>query len=135
VQPNGPPVWVGAQADEVVRLAGALADGWNGWGLGPGEFGRKAALMAEEAGAAGREAEATWAGIALVGEDEDEVARLLEARRGRGMPADGIWSGTGERFAEHARELEGAGASWLIVVPAGPPDRPEVIAAAFGLDR
>src|SRR5262249_4048308 len=31
VRPGGPPLWIGAQADAVVRLAGAVADGWNGW--------------------------------------------------------------------------------------------------------
>ena len=79
VRPGGPPLWVGAQADEVVRLAGAVADGWNGWGASAEEFARKARLLAEEAGAAGREVEPTWAGIALVGEDEPEAERLATA--------------------------------------------------------
>jgi alkanesulfonate monooxygenase SsuD/methylene tetrahydromethanopterin reductase-like flavin-dependent oxidoreductase (luciferase family) len=132
VQPNGPPVWIGAQADAVVRLAGAVADGWNGWGLDPEEFGRKARLLAEEAGAAGREAEATWAGIALVGEDEGEAERLGRARQEKGMTSDGVWIGGTERFAGFAGELEAAGASWVIVVPAGPADRLEVVARAAG---
>jgi alkanesulfonate monooxygenase SsuD/methylene tetrahydromethanopterin reductase-like flavin-dependent oxidoreductase (luciferase family) len=127
---GGPPVWIGAQADAVVRLAGALADGWNGWGLEPDEFRRKARLLAEEAGAAGREVEATWAGIALVGEDEDEARSLVEARRARGMSEDGVWTGGAERFGEFAEELREAGATWLILVPAGPTDRMEVIARA-----
>lgn len=125
---GGPPVWVGAQADAVVRLAGAVADGWNGWGDAPEEFARKATLLAEEAGAAGREVEATWAGIALVGEDEPEAERLAAARRERGMSTDDIWVGGSERFAEHVRALGEAGATWVIVVAAGPPDRPELIA-------
>ena len=130
VQPGGPPVWVGAQADEVVRLAGAVADGWNGWGAMPEEFARKATLLAEEAGAAGREVEPTWAGIALVGEDEAEADRLSAARRDRGMSTDGVWVGGAQRFAEHVGALAAAGATWVIVVPAGPRDRAEVIARA-----
>jgi len=125
---GGPPVWIGGQADEVVRLAGAVADGWNGWGAEPGEFARKATLLAEEAGAAGREVEPTWAGIALVGEDEPEAERLATARRERGMSTDDIWVGGAERFVEHVRALEAAGATWVIVVPAGPADRGELIA-------
>ncbi len=131
--PGGPPVWVGAQSDEVVRLAGSVADGWNGWGLDPVPFARKARLLAEEAGAAGREAEATWAGIALVGEDETETDRLLAARRERGMVEEGVWVGSAARFAGHLDALGEAGATWAIVVPAGPADRLEVVAGAAGL--
>ena len=129
-RPGGPPVWIGAQADEVVRLAGAVADGWNGWGVAPEVFARKATLLAEEAGAAGREAEPTWAGIALVGEDDAEADRLAVARRERGMSTDDVWIGGARRFAEHVAGLAEAGATWVIVVPAGPPDRVEVIAGA-----
>jgi alkanesulfonate monooxygenase SsuD/methylene tetrahydromethanopterin reductase-like flavin-dependent oxidoreductase (luciferase family) len=132
VQAGGPPVWIGAQADEVVRLAGAVADGWNGWGNTPEEFARKATLLAEEAGANGREAEPTWAGIALVGEDEAEAERLAAARRERGMSEEGVWIGGADRFAEHVAGLGAAGATWVIVVPAGPADRVEVVAAAAG---
>ena len=126
--PAGPPIWVGAQADAVVGLAGRLADGWNGWGLEPGTFARKAKLLAEEAGAAGREAEATWAGIVLVGEDEEDATRLLERRRARGMPDDGLWCGSAGRFAETVASLGEAGATWTILVPAGPPDRVNLLA-------
>ena len=61
-------------------MAGRLADGWNGWGLGPDQFRSKAKLLEEEAARAGRRGEATWAGIVLVGEDERDAAALLEAR-------------------------------------------------------
>ncbi|MFL5800035.1 MAG: LLM class flavin-dependent oxidoreductase [Actinomycetota bacterium] len=132
-RPGGPPVWIGAQADEVVRLAGAVADGWNGWGASAESFARKATLLAEEAGAAGREAEPTWAGIALVGEDEAEAGRLATARRERGMTSDDVWIGGAERFAEHVAGLAASGATWVIVVAAGPADRAELIARASGL--
>lgn len=130
VRAGGPPVWVGAQAEEVVRLAGRVADGWNGWGSPPEDFARKATILAEEAGAAGREVEATWAGIALVGEDEAEADRLAEARRQRGMSSEEVWIGGAERFGEHVAALGDASATWVIVVPAGPVDRAEVILRA-----
>ena len=128
VQAGGPTVWVGAQSDEVVKLAGRLADGWNGWGLGPEEFRSKAKLLAEEAEQAGRITEATWAGIVLVGQDDEEVEALLERRHRSNMIDALSWSGTAERFVEHLRDLADAGATWAIMVVAGPAGRRELIA-------
>jgi alkanesulfonate monooxygenase SsuD/methylene tetrahydromethanopterin reductase-like flavin-dependent oxidoreductase (luciferase family) len=130
-QQGGPSIWVGAQADPVVALAGRLADGWNGWGLHPSAFARKARILGDEAGRTGREAEATWAGIVLVGEDEAETEQLLARRRSRGMPEEGLWAGPVERFGEMVHALEEGGASWVIVVPAGPPDRVELLATTL----
>jgi alkanesulfonate monooxygenase SsuD/methylene tetrahydromethanopterin reductase-like flavin-dependent oxidoreductase (luciferase family) len=129
-RPGGPPLWLGALSDEVVRLAGRTADGWNGWGLDPAAFGAKASLLAEAAAGAGRAGavEATWAGIALVGEDDGEAARLMAARRAKGMPADGVWSGGVDRFLGFLRDLEDAVGTWTVLVPAGPPDRIDLIA-------
>jgi alkanesulfonate monooxygenase SsuD/methylene tetrahydromethanopterin reductase-like flavin-dependent oxidoreductase (luciferase family) len=132
IRSGGPPVWVGAQADEVVRLAGRLADGWNGWGMDASRFATKASLLAEAAAEAGREdVEATWAGIALLGSDEAEAASLLDARRGKGM-GDPDWHGTADGFRAFLEELEAAGASWAIVVPAGPADRLDLLASIRG---
>jgi alkanesulfonate monooxygenase SsuD/methylene tetrahydromethanopterin reductase-like flavin-dependent oxidoreductase (luciferase family) len=128
VQAGGPAVWVGAQSDEVVQFAGRVADGWNGWGLAPVEFRAKAMLLAKESEAAGRTTEATWAGIVLVGEDEAEVQALLENRRRSNMIDALAWSGTAERFVEHLRDLADAGATWAIMVVAGPAGRRELIA-------
>ena len=125
---GGPPVWLGGQADEVVRLAGRLADGWNGWGLEPAHLARKAAILREAAAGREVEPEPTWAGIALVGRDEEDAEELLHARRTRGMPDTGIFVGGAEAFADYLRRIEEAGARWAILVPAGPPDRVELIA-------
>ena len=127
-RPGGPPVWVGGLADDVVRIAGSIADGWNGWGLDPSAFRRKASILWQEAEAAGHGAEATWAGIVLLGRDETEVATLLEARRARGMTVDDIWAGTAEGFSAFIGDLEEAGATWVIVVAAGPADRLDMLA-------
>ena len=128
VQTGGPPVWIGAQADEVVRMAGRLADAWNGWGLLPDRFRVKAAILAEEAAAANRRAEATWAGIVLIGEDKADVDRLLESRRQKGMTDELAWAGPADDFVEYVRELADAGAEWIIMVLAGPAGRRELIA-------
>jgi alkanesulfonate monooxygenase SsuD/methylene tetrahydromethanopterin reductase-like flavin-dependent oxidoreductase (luciferase family) len=127
-QDGGPPIWVGAQSDEVVRMAGRLADGWNGWGLRPAEFRQKAEVLMEASEAAGRRVEATWAGIVLLGEDEAEAERLIQERRKRGMEDGVAFAGAADRFADYARELAGAGATWIIVVLAGPPGRRQLLA-------
>lgn len=126
--PGGPPIWLGAQAKQVIRIAGRLADGWNGWGLTVELFRERADILVREAEAAGRAAEATWAGIALVGEDETEARELLERRRSRGMDDD-IWAGTAAELTTFLLGLEGAGATWAVLVPAGPKDRAALIAS------
>jgi alkanesulfonate monooxygenase SsuD/methylene tetrahydromethanopterin reductase-like flavin-dependent oxidoreductase (luciferase family) len=128
VQEGGPPIWVGAQNEEVVRMAGRVADGWNGWGLAPGRFRQRAEILAEEAARSHRRADATWAGIVLLGEDEAEAERLLEDRGRRGMQDGVAFAGAADRFAGHVRRLAEAGATWVIVVLAGPPGRRQLMA-------
>ncbi len=127
VRSGGPPIWIGAQADEVVRLSGRLADGWNGWGLDVEAFGAKARLLAEAAEEAGRRAEPTWAGIVLVGADRAETGDLMERRRARGME-EAAWAGTPEELVAFLHALAGAGATWAVLVVAGPADRRDLIA-------
>lgn len=122
-----PAIWLGAQADQVVRLAARAADGWNGWGMDPAAFARKSRLLQEEAAAAGRAAEATWAGIVLLGENQEEAERLLTQRREKNLE-DVAWSGTVDGFVGFLEELAAAGASWAILVLAGPPGRRELLA-------
>ena len=126
-QAKGPPIWIGAQADPVVRMAGRIADGWNGWGLHPTTFHGKVDLLFDEAASAGRTVEATWAGIVLVGEDEAEAERLTEARAKKNMDAL-AWTGPADRFAEFLHTLADGGASWAILVLAGPGGRRELLA-------
>jgi alkanesulfonate monooxygenase SsuD/methylene tetrahydromethanopterin reductase-like flavin-dependent oxidoreductase (luciferase family) len=127
VQPGGPPIWIGAQADSVVQMAGRLADGWNGWALHPTAFHRKVDLLREAAGQAGRSVQASWAGIVLVGEDEPEAERLHQARLDKNLDAL-AWVGPVDRFTEFLHTLHDAGATWAIFVLAGPPGRRELIA-------
>lgn len=122
---GGPPVWVGGQADPVIRLAGRLADGWNGWGLDPESFAGRVSVLREAAGR--RPVEATWAGIALVGADRAELEALSERRRARGLDDD-AWEGTADELIEQIQALGSAGATWTIMVPAGPADRRALLA-------
>ncbi len=124
---DGPPVWVAGQADDLVRMAARHADAWNGWGLDAPSVARKASLLEGEASAHGRAVEATWAGLVLAGTDEAETAALLERRRERGLD-DEIWVGTTDDLVSFLRELEAAGASWAVLVTAGPRDRRDLVA-------
>jgi alkanesulfonate monooxygenase SsuD/methylene tetrahydromethanopterin reductase-like flavin-dependent oxidoreductase (luciferase family) len=124
-RPNvAPAVWVGGRAEAVVRLAARSADGWNGWGASPENFRAKAALLREEAERAGRDGpvQATWAGIVVVGEDEAEAKALAQEREAKGIDALGF-HGSAEGFAQFLEDLATAGATWAIVVLAGPGDR------------
>jgi alkanesulfonate monooxygenase SsuD/methylene tetrahydromethanopterin reductase-like flavin-dependent oxidoreductase (luciferase family) len=123
---GGPPIWVGGQADEVIRIAARMADGWNGWGMDPQRFAARARALRDAAEEAGRSAEPTWAGIVLVGEDDREAKRLLDLRRERGME-DPSWWGSAEAFSGFLGQLGEAGATWAAFVPAGPPDRRRLV--------
>lgn len=124
----GPPVWVGGFADAVVRIAAAEADAWNGWGMSLPEFTRKTDLMRRSAAERSRTVEATWAGIVVVGRDDEEAQAMLEERRRRRVWGSNAWAGSVRSLTRWLEGLETAGASWAVLVPAGAPDRVEMIA-------
>jgi len=126
--PGEPAVWVGGLSDEVLAVAARVADAWNGWGLDAEAFVARAGTLRGLAG--GRTVAPTWAGIALVGEDGADLDLLVADRTARGLSLDGLWSGTVEDWRRFADELRSAGATWCVVLPAGPADRLDVIAHA-----
>jgi alkanesulfonate monooxygenase SsuD/methylene tetrahydromethanopterin reductase-like flavin-dependent oxidoreductase (luciferase family) len=126
---GSPQLWVGGRSDAVLGVAARVADAWNGWGDDVVGFTAKAARLGELAD--GRTVSPTWGGIALVGEDAPDLDRLLAERAAKGMSTDGIWTGTASELRSFVDDLGEAGATWFVVLPAGPPDRIEVIAAAL----
>ena len=124
-QDGGPPVWIGAQADAVVRMAGRIADGWNGWGLDAVGYASKVATLREAAG--DRAVEPTWAGIVLAGKDDAETSELVRKRRARGLDEE-AWTGTVVQLREFLDALGRAGATWAVMVLAGPADRRALVA-------
>jgi alkanesulfonate monooxygenase SsuD/methylene tetrahydromethanopterin reductase-like flavin-dependent oxidoreductase (luciferase family) len=128
-----PPVWIGGLSDGVLRQAARTADAWNGWGLGLEDFrGRVERLRAlvSEAGRDLDEVPPTWAGIALVGDDRADLARLVEARDEQGLPGD-VWAGTVAELRGFMEALAELGTAWFVVLPAGPRDRVDAVARAF----
>ena len=117
--------WVGCPT-RCSRSRPGRADAWNGWGQDPDAFAASAARL--RALADGRDVAPTWGGIALVGEDRADLDRLLAERDERGLPREGLWTGTADELRAFAGRLEDAGAAWCIVLPVGPPDRLELIA-------
>jgi hypothetical protein len=103
----------------VVAIAGRVADAWNGWGLDVEGSGRRSSGCARRP--TGVPVEATWGGIALVGEDRADIDRLLAARAEKGLPVEGVWTGTADELRTFVSALEAAGAtgSWSC-----PPGRP-----------
>jgi alkanesulfonate monooxygenase SsuD/methylene tetrahydromethanopterin reductase-like flavin-dependent oxidoreductase (luciferase family) len=126
---GAPQLWVGGRSDAVLGVAARVADAWNGWGDDLQGFAAKAARLRELAD--GRTVPPTWAGIALVGESADDLERLLTERAAKGMSTDGVWTGTAAELRAFVDALGEAGASWFVVLPAGPADRLDVTAQAL----
>lgn len=127
--PGSPELWVGGRSEAVLGVAARVADSWNGWGLDVEGFAARAARLRELAG--DRPVSPTWGGVALVGEDAAELERLLAERSSKGLPVTGVWIGTAGELRVFVEALSHAGASWFVVLPAGPPDRLDVIASAL----
>jgi alkanesulfonate monooxygenase SsuD/methylene tetrahydromethanopterin reductase-like flavin-dependent oxidoreductase (luciferase family) len=127
--PGRPELWIGGRSDPVVAAAARVADAWNGWALDAPGF--RAAAVTLRRLADGRGVAPTWGGIVLVGRDAADLDRLREERAARGLPMD-VWQGTAADLAAFARELEEAGCTWAIVLPAGGEGRLELVAEALG---
>ena len=97
-----PPVWVGGRADDVLELAGTVADGWNSWGSSPKAFARDAATVLEYAG--GRPVTLSWGGQAILGASEPEA----RARLGERDPSRFVVGGP-EQVGERLDALRAAG--------------------------
>jgi alkanesulfonate monooxygenase SsuD/methylene tetrahydromethanopterin reductase-like flavin-dependent oxidoreductase (luciferase family) len=128
-----PRVWVGGLSDRVLEVAGRAADAWNGWGIDAEGFAERASSLATAVRDSGRdpgEVEPTWGGIALVGEDAAELARLERERADAGLSMD-IWRGTVDDLRRFRDDLGRAGCTWMALTAAGPVDRVEVIGRAL----
>ena len=123
-------VWIGGTSERVARSAANAADAWNGWGMRTDAFIQRAGQLADWAREAGRdpaEVPPTWAGIVLLGRDAAELASLEEQRADGGGSLD-IWRGTVDGLRRLRDRVTEAGATWMVPLAAGPPDRLDLIA-------
>jgi alkanesulfonate monooxygenase SsuD/methylene tetrahydromethanopterin reductase-like flavin-dependent oxidoreductase (luciferase family) len=123
-------VWLGGTSERVARAAARTADAWNGWGMRTDAFLHRCGQLAEWAREAGRDPEEvppTWAGIVLIGADAVELASLEERRAEAGGSLD-IWRGTVDDLRTLRDRIVATGATWMVPLAAGPPDRLDLIA-------
>jgi alkanesulfonate monooxygenase SsuD/methylene tetrahydromethanopterin reductase-like flavin-dependent oxidoreductase (luciferase family) len=126
VTPGGPPIWIGGASENAVRNAAEIADGWNGWGLSAEVFAERSRLLADD----NPDVEATWSGLVLAGEDDDDIAQLRHAREAENRLDKDLWSGTAAELTEYLARLRDDGrATWAIMLAAGPADRVDLIAS------
>jgi alkanesulfonate monooxygenase SsuD/methylene tetrahydromethanopterin reductase-like flavin-dependent oxidoreductase (luciferase family) len=102
-----PRLWVGGRSDDVLEVAGTLADGWNGWGGGAKRFAQDAATVVELAG--DRPMELSWGGLVMLGDDDDAAAEKMGDRARKGWVVGGP-----ETVAAHFDGLVEAGARHII---------------------
>lgn len=127
--PGSPELWVGGRSEAVLGVAARVADAWNGWGDDVDGFAVKARRLRELSG--DRPVAPTWGGIALVGETPADLERLLVERASKGLSTEGVWTGTAAELRSFVDRLGEIGATWFVVLPAGPADRIDVIAQAL----
>lgn len=102
-----PRLWVGGRSDDILEVAGTLADGWNGWGGGATRFAQDAATVVELAG--DRPMELSWGGLVMLGDDDDAAADKMGDRARKGWVVGGP-----ETVAAHFDGLVQAGARHII---------------------
>jgi alkanesulfonate monooxygenase SsuD/methylene tetrahydromethanopterin reductase-like flavin-dependent oxidoreductase (luciferase family) len=123
-------VWLGGTSERVVRSAARTADAWNGWGMQADAFEMRAEQLrafAQEAGRDPGDVAPTWAGIVLLGSSRSELTALEDERESAGGSLS-IWRGTVDDLRRLRDRLERLGATWIVPLAAGPPDRLELIA-------
>jgi alkanesulfonate monooxygenase SsuD/methylene tetrahydromethanopterin reductase-like flavin-dependent oxidoreductase (luciferase family) len=126
--PGRPELWVGGRSPEVIAAAARSADAWNGWAMDVEPFEAAVAELRRLSG--GRPVSPTWGGITLVGTDPEDLERLREERRARGLSMD-VWQGDATALRAFAERLAAAGCSWIVVLPVGGEDRLGVVAEAL----
>ena len=121
-------MWLGGTSNAIVDLAASVADGWNGWGLSEERFARKVERLRQASTRAGRGVDPTWAGLVLVARDASELEAMLAERRDRGLGIGDLWAGTADDLVAFLRRLRDRGATWAVLMLAGPANRAELIA-------
>jgi alkanesulfonate monooxygenase SsuD/methylene tetrahydromethanopterin reductase-like flavin-dependent oxidoreductase (luciferase family) len=97
-------VWVGGTHPRV-RQAAALADGWNGWGLGPEQL----SIFREQLAADVPRLKVTWGGGVMLAASQNELRLLLERRRstaGTNQPIAGTAAQVADELSRRAEVVD-----------------------------
>lgn len=111
-------VWVGGRSDDVLEVAGLVADGWNGWGGTPKRFAQDAATVADYA--KDRPVELSWGGLVTIAGSDEAARERFGDRSDKGWIVGGP-----ETVAERLQGFVDAGARH-VVVTAPDPSKPDV---------
>ena len=103
-----PRIWIGGRGEELLQVAGEVADGWNAWAGTPETFARDAGAVARAAGE--RAVELSWGGQMILAPSAAEARKLLGDRDPRHFVVGGP-----EEVAEQLRGFVEAGARHLVV--------------------
>jgi alkanesulfonate monooxygenase SsuD/methylene tetrahydromethanopterin reductase-like flavin-dependent oxidoreductase (luciferase family) len=103
-----PRIWVGGRSEQVLEVAGADADGWNGWGGTPENFAADAQLVLDYAG--GRPIEFSWGGQVIFGDTDRAAADRLGSRNPKQFIA-----GAPETVAAKLQRFVDAGARHFVI--------------------
>ena len=108
---TAPRLWVGGRSDDVLEVAGELADGWNGWGGGPKRFAQDAASVTRYAD--GRPVELSWGGQVMIATDDDAARDKLGERN----PKEWVVGGPATVADRLKRFVDGGGRHLIATVP------------------
>jgi len=131
VRAAGPPIWLGASGPRMLRLAGAMFDGWLPLSPTPADYESGLRAVREGAEKAGRDPDSVATGAYLtvaVSDTTDDAARQLDGyiRAYYGVPAEimaktmACHAGTLESAAEWFAAYRAAGARHLVLRLAQP---------------
>jgi alkanesulfonate monooxygenase SsuD/methylene tetrahydromethanopterin reductase-like flavin-dependent oxidoreductase (luciferase family) len=108
-RPEVPPrVWIGGRDDDLLRFAGATADGWNGWGGTPERFAQDAGVVAGAAGE--RPIELSWGGQVILGSSDAAARGALGDRNPKAF-----LTGSPATVTERLAEFVEAGARHIVI--------------------
>lgn len=131
MQPGGPPIWLGGTRPRMLRLTGAMFDGWLPFSPTPDEYASGLRAVQEAAERAGRDPETIARGVYLtvaVADNLRDAATELDGymRGYYGVPAAtmattmALYAGTLESAAEWFAAYRSAGARHLVLRLARP---------------
>ena len=123
LQKPHPPLWIGGAGEKLMlKVVAELADGYN-VGVSPQDFGRKMRILKKYCKRVNRDFNAiqkSWVGEVIVDEDEDTLARKIEASKPIQTPLEEYLKstivGSPEKCAEKGSQYVREGATLFILL-------------------